>query len=176
MTPSLVHHFLERAARERPAHAFLIEGNETTTYAALDDAAEQMARGLLARGLERGDRVGLLAPNSRFYVQAYFAILKAGGVVVPLNTANSAEMLAQDVQRVAKGRPGVRRIELRPEQRQQHVPAVPRSGRWRSEIGEQRQAFRLAKERVDRGAIARGETDLAEQVQLDHPENDAAVG
>jgi len=95
MVPYLVHHFVERAARERPAHAFLIEGNETTTYAALDHAAEQMARGLLARGVERGDRVGLLAPNSRFYVQAYFAILEVGAVVVPLNTGTTAEVLAQ---------------------------------------------------------------------------------
>src|SRR5690349_12856614 len=90
-----VHQLLEQSARARPDHPFLIDGAETSTYAQVDAAATRAARGLVARGVARGDRVGLLAPNSSFYVIAYHAILKAGAVAVPLNTAAAPEALGR---------------------------------------------------------------------------------
>jgi acyl-CoA synthetase (AMP-forming)/AMP-acid ligase II len=53
-----------------------------------------LANRLLGWGLKPGDRVALLAQNSPLYVEAYFGILKAGGVAVPLNTASDPGMLA----------------------------------------------------------------------------------
>src|SRR5690606_18543894 len=49
-----------------------------------------------------------------------------------------AQMLPQHVQRIAKRRPGVRGVELRPERRQQQVPPVPGSRSRRGKIGEER--------------------------------------
>lgn len=51
-------------------------------YRAMIDA---MARGFLARGLRRGDRVGLLGLNSFNYVCAYLGAMRAGLVTVPIN-------------------------------------------------------------------------------------------
>ncbi len=55
-------------------------------YSELGDTAGQLAGGLLAAGLERGEPVGLLAPNGPEWVAACLAILEAGGVVAPLDT------------------------------------------------------------------------------------------
>lgn len=57
------------------------------TYRDLNERANRLARWFVARGLLPGDRVALLAANGELYVTAYFAILKAGGVAVPLSTA-----------------------------------------------------------------------------------------
>lgn len=67
-------------------------GARRTTYGALQARADAVARGLLARGLSRGDRVGLMALNSRDYLAAYFGIMRAGLVSV-----NFSYKLAQPV-------------------------------------------------------------------------------
>lgn len=57
------------------------------SYRQLNERSNRLARWLAQRGVSPGDRVALLAANGDFYVTAYFAILKAGGVAVPLSTA-----------------------------------------------------------------------------------------
>ena len=49
----------------------------------LDDSVDRFARALLARGLQRGDRVSLHLPNSPAFVIAFFGTLRAGGVAAP---------------------------------------------------------------------------------------------
>ncbi|MSU90925.1 AMP-binding protein [Rhodobacteraceae bacterium 2CG4] len=56
-----------------------------TTYAELQTEADAVARGLVAHGLTRGDRVGLMAMNSREYLAAYFGVMRAGMVAVPFS-------------------------------------------------------------------------------------------
>jgi acyl-CoA synthetase (AMP-forming)/AMP-acid ligase II len=55
------------------------------SYADLDLTANGVARALTRRGFERGDRIGLLSANSADYVAAYFGIMRAGLVAVPVN-------------------------------------------------------------------------------------------
>jgi acyl-CoA synthetase (AMP-forming)/AMP-acid ligase II len=90
----LVQHLLEQAAQKSPEHPFLVHDSLSTSYGEMETAANRLARLLIREGLSRGDRVGLLAQNSRFYVQAYYGILKAGGIAVPLNTAANGATLA----------------------------------------------------------------------------------
>ena len=55
------------------------------TYAELDDATARVAGLLRERGLEPGDRVGIMLPNVPQFAFAYYGVLRAGGVVVPMN-------------------------------------------------------------------------------------------
>ena len=55
------------------------------TYRQIDAAASQVAGGLAAMGIRPGDHVALSCPNVPWFPIAYFGILKAGAVVVPLN-------------------------------------------------------------------------------------------
>ena len=54
-------------------------------YAALDAASARVAGLLHARGLGRGTRVGIMLPNVPQFALAYYGVLRAGGVVVPMN-------------------------------------------------------------------------------------------
>ncbi|MEP6464150.1 MAG: long-chain fatty acid--CoA ligase [Frankiaceae bacterium] len=60
-------------------------GDSTLTYAQLDGAVARCA-GLLRRlGVQPGDRVGIMLPNVPYFPIAYYAILRVGAVVVPMN-------------------------------------------------------------------------------------------
>ncbi|MBI5659457.1 MAG: AMP-binding protein [Nitrosomonadales bacterium] len=75
-----------RAHPER-AHITLqdAEGGENAiTYAALRDGAEEIAAGLLERGLQPGQPVAIMLPTSREYFCCFLGVLLAGGVPVPI--------------------------------------------------------------------------------------------
>ncbi len=55
------------------------------SYRELDDRSNRVANFLRDHGVEPGDRVALYLPNSMEFPEAYFGIIKAGGVAVPLN-------------------------------------------------------------------------------------------
>jgi len=55
------------------------------TYADLDDRSARVATLLREKGLQPGDRVGVMLPNVLEFPIAYYGVLRAGGVVVPMN-------------------------------------------------------------------------------------------
>jgi long-chain acyl-CoA synthetase len=61
------------------------EGPEEVPYDTLDALANAYARALLERELKPGERVAILSANSVYYLAAYFAIMRAGLVAVPVN-------------------------------------------------------------------------------------------
>ncbi len=61
------------------------------TWADFDKKANRFANLLLSRGLKKGDKVAILMMNSIEWLPAYFGILKAGAVAVPLNYRYTAE-------------------------------------------------------------------------------------
>jgi long-chain acyl-CoA synthetase len=79
------------AAPDRPVAVF--DGGRLT-YRELDQASDRLAAALAAAGLEPGDRVALQLPNIPQFLISYFGILKAGGVVVPLNVLLRAPEIA----------------------------------------------------------------------------------
>ncbi|CAN5692014.1 long-chain fatty acid--CoA ligase [soil metagenome] len=85
---------LHKARREHPERLAAICGDRRLSYAALAAEVAQMAGGLQAIGVRRGDRVALLAPNTdRFLVSAY-AVWSLGAILTPLNCRWSADELA----------------------------------------------------------------------------------
>src|ERR687890_1400226 len=67
---------------DRPAYKL---DDTVVPWAAVDAATAQVAGFLRARGVEPGDRVGIMLPNVPYFPIAYYGILRAGGVVVPMN-------------------------------------------------------------------------------------------
>jgi non-ribosomal peptide synthetase component F len=55
------------------------------TYAELEDSANNLANYLIEKGMKKGDRVAVVADNSIEIINGLIAILKAGGVFVPLD-------------------------------------------------------------------------------------------
>lgn len=77
--------FLEQTARLQPAQDAVVFMETRLSWAQLNRAANQVAAGLQALGIGRGDKVALSCPNLPFFPIAYYGILKAGATVVPLN-------------------------------------------------------------------------------------------
>jgi fatty-acyl-CoA synthase len=57
------------------------------TYAEFDADVDRLARGLLAKGIEKGDRVGIWAPNCAEWVITQYATAKIGAILVNVNPA-----------------------------------------------------------------------------------------
>ncbi|TSD96578.1 long-chain fatty acid--CoA ligase [Skermania sp. ID1734] len=76
---------LTTTARQHPENAALRLDEMEVPYGALDDASARLAALLIARGLAPGDRVGIMVPNVPHFAVAYYGVLRAGGVVVPMN-------------------------------------------------------------------------------------------
>src|SRR5215217_6976038 len=72
------------AARHGDRPAYKLD-DTVIPWAAVDAATAQVAGFLRARGVEPGDRVGLMLPNLPYFPAVYYGILRAGGVVVPMN-------------------------------------------------------------------------------------------
>src|SRR5215216_1102857 len=68
--------------RDRPA---LKLDDAVVTYAQLDDGSARVVALLRDKGIEPGDRVGIMLPNVPYFGVIYYGILRAGGVVVPMN-------------------------------------------------------------------------------------------
>lgn len=93
--PSLVQHYLERSARRFPEKRAVIDENESITYGELNRRSDQLARFLAGKGLSSGGRAVILIPKSILCITAFSAVLKAGGVYVPLDDEAPVSRLRQ---------------------------------------------------------------------------------
>jgi acyl-CoA synthetase (AMP-forming)/AMP-acid ligase II len=89
---------LRAAAADSPGATVIDYGKERLSFAELHDRVRAAARGLVAAGVARGDRVAVWAPNTIEAVTALLAIPVAGAVVVPLNTRYRQREAAEIVQ------------------------------------------------------------------------------
>lgn len=77
--------FLSLPAAMFGEQEILVFGEHRATYAELLSRVRRLASALAARGVGRGDRLGVLATNSHQYVECYYAAAMAGATFVPLN-------------------------------------------------------------------------------------------
>jgi fatty-acyl-CoA synthase len=87
---------LEAVVMRQPRHEALVVVHQDIrwTYRQLDGEVNRVARGLLARGLNAGDRIGIWAPNVVEWVLLQFATAKLGLILVNINPAYRAQELA----------------------------------------------------------------------------------
>ena len=78
---------LERTAARVPDAEALVSVHQGVryTYAELNDAVDRLARGMLAAGIRRGDRVGVWSPNRSEWPLVQFATAKVGVILVNIN-------------------------------------------------------------------------------------------
>ena len=80
-----IFHFLDDSAKKYPDKPCTIFKGAEISYKEMNKITDQLAAALVGLGVKKGDRVGILIPNTPQFVMAYFAVLKAGGVVVATN-------------------------------------------------------------------------------------------
>ena len=84
--PLLVTDFLDRARRHYgDEEAVVATTGERYTYDELGDRVDGFAAALSARGIEKGDRVAVLDPNTHYHLEAAYGIMQLGAVHTPLN-------------------------------------------------------------------------------------------
>ncbi len=81
----LLHELILEQAERRPEAVAIVHRQTTLNYAQLADLMQTTARGLLALGLNRADRVGVYLPKRLETVAALFGTALAGGTFVPIN-------------------------------------------------------------------------------------------
>jgi long-chain acyl-CoA synthetase len=94
-----LHEFLEDAAAEHPDRACTIFKGAEISFAEMNDLTDRLAAALADLGVEKGDPVAVFMPNIPQFIMAFYAILKAGGVVVatnPLYTPREIEHQLKD--------------------------------------------------------------------------------
>ena len=84
---------LSRTATNFPEREGLIIDDRRLTFGEMNYRINRLANALLAAGLKKGDRVGLLFHNSLAYFESYLALYKAGLVWVRLNYRLSSSEL-----------------------------------------------------------------------------------
>lgn len=89
MTPNVTNlnlaSILEDSARNYPGKTALIYGEQKYTFAQINGAANKIANALVDNGIGNGDNVALSMLNLPYFPMIYYAILKTGATVVPLN-------------------------------------------------------------------------------------------
>ena len=102
---------LDRTAARVPDNDAVVSVHQGVrmTYAELHAAVEEVARGLLALGIEPGERVGIWSPNNAEWVTLQYATAKVGAILVNVNPAYRTTELAY-----ALGQAGVSTLVLAP--------------------------------------------------------------
>lgn len=82
------------SAEEHPDKIAIIFGDKRFTFGQVDAAVNQLANALMSEGIKKGDKIALSCPNLPYFPMIYYAILKAGAIVVPLNVLLKAREIA----------------------------------------------------------------------------------
>ncbi len=91
-------HFLEESARKFPSHPCTIFQRRIITYHQMDTLTDGMAIAMSELGIGKGDRVGILLPNIPQFVLTFFATLKAGGIVVAIDSRFTLPEIIEKIQ------------------------------------------------------------------------------
>ncbi|WP_449622112.1 long-chain-fatty-acid--CoA ligase [Robertmurraya sp. Marseille-Q9965] len=83
--PLVLPQFLDRAVNLYGEKQAIISEDRVLTYGQLNERVNRLSHGLKNAGVEKGDRVAYLAPNSIEMLEGFYGVFQVGGVMVPLN-------------------------------------------------------------------------------------------
>ena len=83
--PATLPEFFKTFCALNAANEAVVCGTERLSFADLDRISDRLAQGLVARGVAKGDRVGIAMRNCPSWIVSHMAILKAGGIATLLN-------------------------------------------------------------------------------------------
>jgi len=86
--------FLRYAEQQYPQRTAVVCGQERFTYAQFGERVGRLAGALRKSGIRPGDRVAFLSTNCHRLLEAYYGVIEAGAVLLPLNIRLSAAELA----------------------------------------------------------------------------------
>jgi acyl-CoA synthetase (AMP-forming)/AMP-acid ligase II len=86
LTWGTIPNLVTQNSQRHPANEVLVDGDYRLTYAELPEAVDAYARGFVAAGVDPGGRVAIWAPNCAEWMLAALGALRAGAVLVPMNT------------------------------------------------------------------------------------------
>lgn len=101
MDKKLVHSVFLHVSRTFPQNTAITEPNRTISYEQLNREVNQVALGLVELGIKNGDVVGLLIGAGIDYVAAMLAVMKVGGVFMPLEPETPKQRLAFIIDKTA---------------------------------------------------------------------------
>lgn len=82
---------LDESAEKYPNNVALIYKGRELTYRQLDHHMNMLAKSLIKLGVQKGDHISIWLPNSLEWIICKFAIIKAGAVMIPVNTRYKAK-------------------------------------------------------------------------------------
>src|SRR5499427_283445 len=86
--------FLRYAEQQSPRRTAIVCGSERFTYAQFADRVSKLAGALRKAGVQAGDRVAFLSTNCHRLLEAYYGVVEAGAVLLPLNIRLAPQELA----------------------------------------------------------------------------------
>jgi len=95
--PLITHHGLEQKAVTRPDDIATVCGEQSRTWAELNERANRLANGLLDMGLKKGDKVTILSFNGNEMLELFTGLNKAGLVIVNMNFRNVGKEISYQV-------------------------------------------------------------------------------
>jgi long-chain acyl-CoA synthetase len=85
MAPKNLGELLRISAQKHPHRTAIVFGQKKITYKTLNELTDHVAAGIIELGIKKQERIALFLDNCPEFVISYFATLKAGYVVVPIN-------------------------------------------------------------------------------------------
>jgi fatty-acyl-CoA synthase len=89
--PLLVDDFIRRSSELYPAKLAVVDAGRRFTYREFAERANQLGHALTRLGIQQGDRVCILSPNSHFFLESFYGTSRIGAILVPLNYRLTAE-------------------------------------------------------------------------------------
>src|SRR5262245_36634353 len=92
-TRDAIGEILRMRAQELPDRVCCAMDDRTFTFAEMDARSDQLAAGVAALGIEKGERVATLSPNRVELLELFYGLAKAGAAQVPLNAFLKGDFL-----------------------------------------------------------------------------------